>query len=383
MMNGVVMLVNEFPPIPTGGAERQAERLALYLKDKGWPVYVITRCMGGLPARQEFQGLTIIRPATFGFGKLKTLTFILGAVFALWSLRSKYSLLHAHLAYGSAFAALLAARLLGKRVIVKFGNSGEYGDVEVSRRTLRGRLRLAALRKWVDVVIALDDSIFDEILSIGIDRSRIRRIPNGIEARNFFPAQPKLEAKKKLNLDGKVVMIFVGRLSPQKSLPTLLQALAKSLPACPKLHLLLVGDGPDRAALEGQVQALGLGRSVAFLGSQPDVWPYLNAADIFVLPSRSEGISNSLLEAMSAGLACAVTPVGGNMEILDHGRCGVLLPAGDVSAWSMSLVELGNDPQKRELLGQAARQHVLSHFDFSVVGSMYEELYRGLLALRH
>jgi glycosyltransferase involved in cell wall biosynthesis len=382
MMNGVVMLVNEFPPIPTGGAERQAERLALYLKDKGWPVYVITRRVHSLPSHEQYQGLTVIRPATFGPGKFKTVTFILGAVFALWNLRSKYSLLHAHLAYGSAFAALLAARLLGKRVIVKFGNSGEYGDVEVSRRTLRGRLRLAALRKWVDVVIALDDSIFNEILSIGIDRDRIRRIPNGIESRAFFPAQPKQEAKQNLNLAGKVVMIFAGRLSPQKSLPTLLQALEKSLPACPNLHLLLVGDGPDRAALEEQARHLGIDRQVTFLGSQPDVRPYLNAADIFVLPSRSEGISNSLLEAMSAGLACAATLVGGNVEILDGGRCGVLLPVGDVSAWSGALVELGNDPQKRESLGLAAQRHVLGHFDFSVVGSMYEELYRGLLSPR-
>ncbi|MBI5943585.1 MAG: glycosyltransferase family 4 protein [Chloroflexi bacterium] len=382
MMNGVVMLVNEFPPIPTGGAERQAERLALYLKDKGWPVYVITRRVGGLPARQDYQGLTVIRPATFGFGKLKTLTFIFGAVFALWSLRSKYSLLHAHLAYGSAFAALLAARLLGKRVIVKFGTSGEFGDVEVSRRTLRGRLRLAALRKWVDVVIALDDSIFDEILSIGIERDRIKRIPNGIEARNFFPAQSKLEAKKKMNLADKVVMIFVGRLSPQKSLPTLLQALEKSLPACSSLHLLLVGDGPDRAALEEQARQLGIDGHVTFLGNQADVRPYLNAADMFVLPSISEGISNSLLEAMSAGLTCVATPVGGNVEILNGGRCGVLLPAGDVFAWSESLTELGNDPQKRESLGLAAQKQALSHFDFGVVGSLYEDLYRGLLALR-
>jgi glycosyltransferase involved in cell wall biosynthesis len=183
-----------------------------------------------------------------------------------------------------------------------------------------------------------------------------------------------------LGLSNKVVIIFVGRLSPQKSLPTLLTALESSLPTCPKLHLLVVGDGADRIALEEQAKYLGIRDRVGFLGNQSDVRPYLNAADIFALPSKSEGISNSLLEAMSAGLACVVTTVGGNFEILDQGRCGILLPPGDVSAWSKSLIELGNNPEKRQSLGASAQKHVYSHFDFSVVGFLYENLYAELLS---
>ncbi|MBI5353868.1 MAG: glycosyltransferase [Chloroflexi bacterium] len=378
-MNGVVMLVNEFPPIPTGGAERQAERLAVHLKDKGWPIWVITRRVDGLPAHEQYRGLEIIRPLTAGFGKLKTVTFVLGTMLTLWKLRSKYSILHAHLVFGPAFAAILAARFLGKRVIVKLGNSGEFGDVETSRRTLRGRVRLAMLRKWTDVFIALDDSIYNEILSLGVEPERIRRISNGIDAGNFAPTKTRSDAKSKLGLLNKVVLIYVGRLAPQKSLPVLLEALQNSLPACPSLHLLLIGDGSERAALEEQAKHLGIEEHVSFLGNQTDVRTYLNAADIFVLPSKAEGISNALLEAMSAGLACVVTKVGGNFEILNSGRCGVLLPAGDVSAWSKSLTELGNDPEKCRALGDAAQTHVRSHFDFSVVGSLYENLYDELL----
>ena len=374
------MLVNEFPPIPTGGAERQAERLATYLKNNGWPVWVITRRIDGLPARQNYQGLEIVRPLTAGFGKLKTITFVLGTLISLWKLRSRYEILHAHLVYGPAFAAMLAARFLGKRVIVKLGNSGEFGDVQHSQRTLRGRLRLAMLRRWADVIIALDDTIYNEILSVGIDPKQIKRISNGIDVGNFSPLQTRTEAKKKMGLTNKVVMVFVGRLSPQKSLPTLLQALERALTSSPNLHLLLIGDGPDRVALEDRVQLLGLRDCVDFLGNQSDVRPYLNAADVFVLPSKSEGISNALLEAMSAGLACVVTTVGGNFEILDQGRCGVLLPPGDVSAWSNTLIELANDPEKCQALGDAAQKYVASHFDFSVVGSLYEDLYTELIA---
>jgi len=378
-MNGVVMLVNEFPPTPTGGAERQAERLAVYLKNKNWPVWVVTRRVDGLPAHEQYRGLEIIRPLAAGFGKLKTVTFVLGTMLTLWKLRSKYSILHAHLVFGPAFAAILAARFLGKRVIVKLGNSGEFGDVQTSRRTSRGRLRLAMLRKWADVFIALDDSIYTEILSLGVEPKRIRRIPNGIEADNFAPTQTRPDAKSEMGLLNRVVLIYVGRLTPQKSLPVLLGALQNSLPACPRLHLLLLGDGPERVMLEEQAKRLGIEEHVSFLGNQADVRTYLNAADIFVLPSKAEGISNALLEAMSAGLACVVTPVGGNFEILDSGRCGVLLPAGDVSAWGKSMAELGNDPEKCRVLGNAAQVHVRSHFDFSVVGSLYENLYDELL----
>jgi len=379
-MKGVVMLVNEFPPIPTGGAERQAERLAIYLKNNGWPVWVITRRLDGLPARQNYHGIEIVRPLTVGFGKLKTIIFVLGTLLSLWKLRSKYEILHAHLIYGPAFAAMLAARFLGKRVIVKLGNSGEFGDVQHSQRTLRGRLRLTLLRKWADVIIALDDTIYNEILSVGVDPKQIRRISNGIDVGDFSPLQTRMEAKNKLGLKNKVVMVFVGRLSPQKSLPTLLTALERSLPACPGLHLLLLGDGPDRIALEDQAHLLGVRARVEFLGNQSDVRPFLNAADMFVLPSESEGISNALLEAMSAGLACVVTTVGANFDILDQGRCGVLLPPGDVSALSNSLIELANDPEKCQALGDAAQKYVAAHFDFSVVGSLYEDLYAELTA---
>lgn len=379
-MVGVVMLVNEFPPVQTGGAERQAERLSVYLKDNGWSIWVVTRRIKGLPARQEYLGLKIIRPLTIGIGKLKTITFVVGTLLSLWELRSSYEILHAHLSYGPAFAAVIAARFLGKRVIVKMGSGGEFGDVQISRGTFRGRLRLTMLRKWADIIIALDDSIYNEVLSVGIEPKRIRRISNGIDVGNFSPLQTRSEAKSKFELTGKVVIIYVGRLVPQKSLPTLLTAFAKSLLVCPNLHLLLVGDGPDRLALGDQVELLGIRDHTTFLGNQKNVRSYLNAADLFVLPSSSEGISNALLEAMSAGLACMATNVGGNFNILDGGRCGILLPVGDIAGWSTALIDLGKDLEKRHVLGIAAQKYVYSHFDFSVVGSLYENLYHELLA---
>jgi glycosyltransferase involved in cell wall biosynthesis len=378
MSDGVVMLVNEFPPLPVGGAERQAERLSGWLAARGWKISVLTRGAASLSPRETRDGFEILRIRPRGPGKLKSLTFVLGALWTLFRRRNDYKILHAHLSFGPAFAAVLAARMLGKRVIVKLGNSGEFGDIRVSQKTLRGRVRLFALRRWADAVIALDDAMQTEALEAGFDPRRLRRMNNGIEFASFSSSRTKDEAKSALGLDGKLIVMFMGRLSEQKSLPTLLNAFDAARKQCPALHLLLLGDGPSRRDLEFQAEKLGISANVTFAGSQNDVRPYLEAADIFALPSVSEGISNALLEAMSAGLACVVTPVGGNAEVLDAGACGVLLPPRDESAWAAALAELGNDSQRRERLGAAARQRVRERYDFSVVGGQYESLYREL-----
>lgn len=370
-MNGVIMLVNEYSPLPVGGAERQAERLAGYLAGRGWPVWVLTRRADGLPARENRAGVQVIRPDTKGPGKLRTLSFVLGCWKTLWQLRHHYELLHAHLAFGPAFAAVLAARVSGKKVIIKLGNSGRFGDIHTSQATLRGRLRIFVLRRWANRVIILDDTMRGEALAAGFDPSRLVRMNNGIDADAFSPEFKSAEET--------VNVLYVGRLAAQKSLPVLLEAFAQALQACPWLRLTLVGDGGERAALEAISRELGLTGLVTFSGAQGDVRPYLKAADLFVLPSTAEGISNALLEAMSSGLACLATSVGGNADVLDQGRCGVLLPEGDVPAWSAALSRLGSDREARLQLGAAARQRILDVFDFSVVGAQYEELYQTLL----
>lgn len=376
MKPGVMMLVNEFAPLPVGGAERQAERLAAHLAQRGWPVRVLTRHAPSLPLNEQRSGFTIERLRPLGPGKLKTLTFVLAAIGRLWRLRRNYQIIHAHLAFGPAFAAAVIGRLLGKRVLIKFGNSGKFGDIQVSQATWRGRLRLATFRRWVDTLIVLDEAMEQEVLAAGFPRQRVRRMPNGIDAQAFAPGQSRPAARAALGLPEQTTVLYMGRMSAQKSLPMLLQAFQSAVQRQP-LHLVLLGEGPDREALEAQAAALGVAGQVSFPGSQADVHPYLHAADIFVLPSVVEGISNALLEAMSCGLACIATPVGGTPEALEGGRCGILLPAGQIesSALAEALVELAQDPARRRQLGELARQRILSTYDFAVVGAQYEALY--------
>jgi len=379
-MDGIVMLVNEFAPV-SGGAEKQAERLAGYFAAHGRVVWVITRHFPGLVSAETINGFHVIRPVTWGPGKFKTITFVLGALWQLWLLRRRFAIIHAHMLFGPAFAAALAGRILGKRVIVKLGSSGPDGEIQVSRRTLRGRLRLAFLRRWADVIIALDDDMQVEALSAGFSYERVYRMVNGIDVLSFMPDRPREDAKTALGKKDKTLVLFVGRLVPQKSLPTLLKALQMAVQCCSDLHLVLVGSGPEHGYLQSLVDELKIHEFVTFAGNQSDVKPYLNASDIFVLPSESEGMSNALMEGMAAGLPCLATPVGASPRMLDQGKYGMLIPVRDVMAWADALVELTRNPARRAELGKAAHQRIMAEYDFSVIGARYEALYQELIKL--
>jgi len=383
MSTGIVMLVNEFPPLQVGGAERQAERLSRYLSLRGWPVWVITRHQRGLPYDEMQDGFRVIRPATIGPGKLKTITFVLGILWRLWRLKNHYEILHAHLAVGPAFAGVIAARVLRKNSIVKFGNtSGEFGGILNSKKTLRGRLRLHFIRRWADVVIVLDEAMREEVIRAGFDPHRVRLMFNGIDAIALSPTDIKSKPRSTTGSEDRIVAIFVGRLTKQKSLTTLLQAFADAVQLCPSLHLILLGDGPERANLEQEVDALAIREHVTFAGYQADVTSYLPSSHMFVLPSVAEGISNALLEAMSFGLPCIASSVGGNVEVLDHGKYGVLLPPNDVNAWAQALEEMAADSSLRLEMGALARKRIAEKYDLRAVGMKYEELYQELLAER-
>src|SRR5690606_26740991 len=149
---------------------------------------------------------------------------------------------------------------------------------------------------------------------------------------------------------------------------------------CPNLYLILVGDGEEKEALIHLTDELNLQDYVKFVGSKPDVLEYLQMADIFVLSSLSEGISNSLLEAMSCGLACISTDVGAAKEILDDGRCGLIVPSDDVDGFTDAIVQLASDNSEIEKFGKLARLKIVNHYSIDAVGESYINLYQKLLA---
>jgi glycosyltransferase involved in cell wall biosynthesis len=185
-------------------------------------------------------------------------------------------------------------------------------------------------------------------------------IPSGIDTERFRPTTTRADAKARLGLAAERPVIgTVGRLEPRKGTATLLAALAV-LRAGGRhdAALVVVGDGPLRAELGAEAERLGIASHVRLLGDRADVRDVLEALDVFVLPSRTEGMSNALLEGMAMTLPVVATAVGGTPEVIADERSGLLVPADDANAMAAAIARLLDDPVSAARLAAAARQTV-------------------------
>jgi glycosyltransferase involved in cell wall biosynthesis len=169
--------------------------------------------------------------------------------------------------------------------------------------------------------------------------------------------------------------VVVARLSPEKDIATLLGAVALAAREHPPLRLEIAGDGPLRAELEAEASALGIADRVTFLGEVGDVPALLWRASLLALSSRTEGIALTLLEAMARGLPVVATAVGGNPEVVEDGRTGLLVPPGDSQALARAIVELIGDPERALRMGRDGRLRVERAFDARRMVADYEALY--------
>jgi glycosyltransferase involved in cell wall biosynthesis len=148
-----------------------------------------------------------------------------------------------------------------------------------------------------------------------------------------------------------------------------------------EVQLVVVGDGPEREALEQLSRSLAIDEIVDFIGIVDDVAPYLRDADVFVLPSHAEGLSNALLEAMAVGLPVIVSNVPGNVDVVEHGRTGLVFEVDNASELAASLARVLRDDDLRNLLGAGARGSVEESYSLQAVAGRYIELYDELLDL--
>lgn len=347
-LRGVCILATDIDG-GTGGVQIQSRRLASGLGELGIPTFIISRNYWRRPRREQ-QGSTLIlrspvlrRSATV----LNSLSYLLFAVAWLIRLRNQYSVIQCQQMFGSAMAGLIAKRLLRKPVVVRVTSTGELGEV-ASLRAIRGsetrRKQLLSVDRWV----ALTQLMKDEIASIGVAHERVAIIPNSAE---ILP-QPWSEP-------GGHTALYSGRLSSEKGLDTLLDAWKLVVAQIPDARLLIVGAGGAFRNVEPQLREqctrLGLDASVEFRGHVDNVADYLRACDVFVLPTRTEGMSNSLVEAMAAGVPIVTSDIPSHVGVIDHGTEALLVKPDDPAALAESLLAVLQDRNLAQRLARAAR----------------------------
>jgi glycosyltransferase involved in cell wall biosynthesis len=239
--------------------------------------------------------------------------------------------------------------------------------------------RLAA--RWNDRLVTLTDRGAAEHLERGIGRAgQYFTIPSGVPTDRIRAEAPsRADARRALGLDpAAFVVTGVGRLVPVKGFDLLVDALPALVAAVPETHIVLVGDGPERAALARRAAASGFSERLHLLGVRTDVGRCLPATDVLAAPSRNEGMGRVLIEAMALGIPVVAAAVGGIPDVIVDGECGRLVPPDDAGALAAALAELGRDRALARALGSAAVMRA-EQFSIAIGEGRLLELYAALV----
>ncbi len=392
----VCILCPYFYPL-YGGPENQALQVCQHIlrSDDSFEFTVVTRRLGHLPSRDNLKGIEIHRLGSPWLARraprLAYFFFLfLAAVFFMHH-RESFDVIHSLRAYGLGSLAALLGRFFRKPVIVKIAEGELRVPARLSKRIIR-RFRLVFLRR-ASALVCLNDESESALRSLGVAKERISRIPNGVDTERFKPLRdPRLKADLRESLglptDGQLV-IFVGYMHPRKGLESFFAAWPEVSAQHKDGHLILVGPLPKKGVRLPQgflrsfrrfseVDAGAL--RVIWTGGKENVEDFLRASDIFVLPSRYEGLPNALLEAMATGLPCLATRIPGIEEVITDGLNGVLLPPENARALTTGLGRLlSMEPECLQEMGDRARMHINSRHSIARVARRYVELYEELV----
>jgi glycosyltransferase involved in cell wall biosynthesis len=381
----LLLVSHSYPPV-IGGSEMEAQRVCQALIKRGHSVKVV--CAGGAPMPDtedwiDPKGVPVRIYGRHQKGAFKDFVFALQVVGMLVRERRNYQLVYflmqgLHLAVG-----LPVAHLLRKPILMKISSSIV---IPFLNKSISGRMELGGLRRWARYVMILNDGVRQQAIDHGFPPEKLKWMPNPVDTDEFSPAdrteRSRLRAKFGVPPAAPVIL-YCGRLAGIKALPSLLDGFSSVSVKFPEAVLVLLGDGPDREALVEQAKRLQLREeNVRFMGrvdpAQIPLWTKIS--DIFALVSHSEGFSCALAEAMSTGLACVVSDIPANRQLIQPGEQGFLTPVGDSEAIGAAIARLIEEPRLRERMGQVGRQTILENYSIDLVANRYEALIRDALA---
>lgn len=373
-----LLLVNyEFPPVG-GGAANATAFLARALAEQGHAVTVLTTAFGSHHGASRQDGYDVVRIRTLRrsadrSNPVEMFSFLLAGLWPALRLarRERFDAAVAFFTIPSGPIVWLLKRALGIPYVVSLRGGDVPGfvpEIDAIHR-LVAPLRRAVLRD-AHAIVANSASLAR--LSEAADPFAVQVIPNGVDPSLFAPAATSVgEAADEFRV------LFVGRLHTQKNVEALIESAAAllALPG-PPLVLELVGDGPERAALESLAQRTGAARALRWRGwlAKPDVVAALRRAHAFVNPSRYEGMPNTVLEAMAAAVPVVASRVGGNDDLVVDGATGFLFELGDPQQMTAALQRLRLDPKLGAALGARGRERVVAEFSWPSVASRYAAL---------
>jgi glycosyltransferase involved in cell wall biosynthesis len=371
----VVVVSGIWPPDP-GGPASHAPALADFLAERGHTVEVVTTA-DAEPDERSY-------PVTWA-ARRSRLRHVRSALLVRAAARRADVVYATSMIRRAAIGSRLARRplvvkLVSDEVFERATRSGRYVGTLDEFQRVRGGGRLRFLRATRNLALKRARHVFcpssylrDVALHWGLDAGRVTVLPNPAPAIPPMPTPEKLRAELELTGD---VVVFAGRLGPQKAVGVLLEALRR----VSDVSLVIAGDGPERSALERRALELGLEARVRFLGSVPreTVLRLFRAADVSVLPSAWENFPHTIVEALAVGCPVIATAVGGVPEVVRDAENGLLVPPGDSAALAAAIERFLGDASLRERLRGAAARSVEGYSEEAVFTAIEAELRKAV-----
>ena len=294
--------------------------------------------------------------------------------------QSNIQIVHTH-KYKDTILAAPAAKLCAIPHVVRtvHGLREPFQGLQALKMSCYETIERTVRRSCVDSIIAVSSQIESKYKSEGVV-SRVTCIRNGIDLDGKSILTDRWRTRKELGVDPETCLIgTIGRLTPVKGIPYLLEAARMLLRHGANVKVLVVGEGSIRSALMAQTRDLGISENVVFSGHREDTNALLQALDIFALPSLSEGIPMALLEAMAASRAVVASRVGGVPEIVEDGSEGFLVEPMDVNGLTEKCLRLIQSPEMAQKMGQMARARVERDFSSENMAHQVALLYKELI----
>ncbi|MBI1248362.1 glycosyltransferase [bacterium] len=381
----LALVTRRFWPL-VGGAEMVMANLAEELTRQGHHVQVLTaQWHPDWPKQISHRGIPVIRlpnPSIRGWGTVRYMMSL-----GRWLRTHEKQLDGVYVSMLKHSGVVATSRLRGSKVpvVLRAEGSGDTGDCAFHETANFGH-RIRRSCQQADAFVAPSQQVFDEMVSAGFGRDKIRFIPNGVRVPELPSNEQRLQARQALATANPILtiapssplVVFTGRLHPGKGLTKLIKAWPRVLQQFPMARLWLVGEGPQEGELASMIGAMGLQSRIVLPGAFDTVEDILAAADAFVLPSLHEGMSIALLEAMAANLPCVVSNIPGNRILIESETTGLKFPLDNIDALADAVIRVLENRELATSMGNAARARVVEHFSLERTAQDHVDLFRSL-----
>jgi glycosyltransferase involved in cell wall biosynthesis len=377
----ILMIIDCYFPI-WGGAQNQLRQLIPHLVSRNCAITIITRRWEKHMANKDIiDDITVYRIGRPGTSRLSAISYLWGLFCFVLKNRNNIDVIHTHGAAALGAVGKVLSLFIRKRNVAKVSSAMR---IPVLKKSLLGKFILGIFKNS-DVIVCLSDEIQQQLNSIGTKPEHIARIHNAVDCNRFGPLQENFVKnwRNKRDLDeNNLIVIYTGRLVVNKGLELLLEAWKIIIRSCPNAYLLFLGDGSSgkfhypsvEKELHNKVKMENIPQ-VIFEGTSPEPEIYLGVSDIFAFPSRQEGLSNVLMEAMASGIGIVATDIGGNRELIKHNESGLLVPRDNAKSLTDAIISLAEDSEKRKSMGIKARELMQAHFSFEEIAKQYYNIY--------